>query len=340
MAHRLVKAGVRLAAVILVLTTIYGLNYQYNSMQYRQQQFRTAFSLDEGEFGGRPEKAPVRPGAASAQSTGFVRSSRPSIKDLLPAQKPAPLQWSLDEKFRRDGVIVVGKLKSEDTSWLLRDLPEWQHVVYTVDDPDAKPKVAKNKGHEANVYLQYIIDNYHKLPETVVFLHSHLRAWHNEFVDQSNVESVRMMNVDVVRRNGYVNLRCNWYPGCPDEVRPFREPRDEGRQPEHAFPEAWNYFFNGTDVPEVIAAPCCAQFAVSRKQIRERELDDYVRYHQWVMETEWPDETSGRVMEYMWHIIFGQDPVYCPDMGECYGNVYGLWNPVDNMWDPIFELDW
>jgi hypothetical protein len=27
------------------------------------------------------------------------------------------------------------------------------------------------------------------------------------------------------------------------------------------------------------------------------------------MTTELDDETSGRVFEYLWHIIFGQDPV-------------------------------
>lgn len=118
-----------------------------------------------------------------------------------------------------------------------------------------------------------------------------------------------MLQTDFVQRNGYANLRCNPSPGCPDEIRPFRGLSDEKHLPEQVFPEVWKTFFNNTNVPEVIATPCCAQFAVSKMQVLQRPLSSYVRYHKWLMETELPDDASGRVMEYMWHIIFGQDPV-------------------------------
>ncbi|GAB1210107.1 hypothetical protein APSETT445_008897 [Aspergillus pseudonomiae] len=212
-----------------------------------------------------------------------------------------------------DRVIVAGKTKEDDTDWIVNELPSWQHAIYAVDDPEAPLHVAKNKGKEASVYLQYIIDNYDDLPSTIVFLHSHRdgypRAWHTEFSDHSNVRTARMLQTDFVQRNGYANLRCNPNPGCPDEIRPFRGLSDEEHLPEQVFPEVWQTFFNNTDVPEVIATPCCAQFAVSRTQVLQRPLSNYVRYHQWLMETELPDDVSGRVMEYMWHIIFGQDPV-------------------------------
>jgi hypothetical protein len=67
--------------------------------------------------------------------------------------------------------------------------------------------------------------------------------------------------------------------------------------------------FNNTDVPEVVGVPCCAQFAVARWQVWKHPLGDYQHYHKWLMETELEDDISGRVMEYMWHIIFGQNPV-------------------------------
>jgi hypothetical protein len=182
-----------------------------------------------------------------------------------------------------------------------------------VDDPKAPLHVAKNKGKEANVYLQYIIDNYDRLPSTIVFLHSHRdgypKAWHTEFPDHNNVRTAQMLRTDFVQRNGYANLRCNPNPGCPDEIRPSRKERDEENLPELAFPEVWEIFFNDTKVPEVIATPCCAQFAVSKAQVLQRSLSNYQRYHQWLMETELSDEVSGRIMEYMWHIIFGQDSV-------------------------------
>lgn len=32
---------------------------------------------------------------------------------------------------------------------------------------------------------------------------------------------------------------------------------------------------------------------------------------------------SGRVLEYMWHILFGMEAVHCPAAGECYCEGFG-----------------
>jgi len=55
-------------------------------------------------------------------------------------------------------------------------LRSWQHAVYTVDDSSMPLHTALNKGKEANVYLTYIIENYHSLPATIAFIHSHLKG--------------------------------------------------------------------------------------------------------------------------------------------------------------------
>ncbi|GAB1218479.1 hypothetical protein ATERTT37_007735 [Aspergillus terreus] len=256
---------------------------------------------------------------------------RPSISDLAPSRNKdiGPVQIIIDDVSRAkvaatDRVVVVGKRKEENTDWVIDELPDWQHAIYTVDDPNAPLRVTKNKGKESSVYLQYIIDHYDRLPSTIVFLHSHRDgypdAWHTEFDEHSNPLTVQMLQTDFVQRNGYANLRCNPTPGCPDEIRPFRATANEDHLTELLFPMVWQTFFNNTRVPEVVATPCCAQFAVSRSQVRQRPLSSYQRYHRWLMETDLPDDVSGRIMEYMWHIIFGQDPVYCPDMEQCLGD--------------------
>ena len=56
-----------------------------------------------------------------------------------------------------------------------------------------------------------------------------------------------------------------------------------------------------------IASACCAQFAVSREQVLKRPIEDYMKIRQWVIDTERDDASSGRVMEYLWHVIFGKD---------------------------------
>jgi len=57
------------------------------------------------------------------------------------------------------------------------------------------------------------------------------------------------------------------------------------------------------------SAPRAAQFAVSREQVLQRPREDYIRFRQWVIDTDKDDATSGRVMEFLWHVIFGKEAV-------------------------------
>ena len=61
--------------------------------------------------------------------------------------------------------------------------------------------------------------------------------------------------------------------------------------------------------PTMVGAACCAQFAVSRDQVLARPLSDYERFREWIVETEKSDAKSGRVLEFLWHVIFGKDAV-------------------------------
>ncbi|MCJ1419415.1 hypothetical protein MMC32_005770 [Xylographa parallela] len=210
--------------------------------------------------------------------------------------------------------IVLGALASEDTSWVARDLPDWQNAIYVVDNTSAPLHTAVNKGREAMAYLTYVIDNYDaSLADTVLFLHAHrdgeLRAWHVDNEGHDNVEAVRALRLEFVAGAGYVNLRCGLLPGCNHEVQPFRSAPIPGLEVEHAMHDAWAFMFPGAPLPPEIGVPCCAQFAVSKTQIRARPKADYERYRAWVLETRLPDLASGRVMEFLWHIIFGKEAV-------------------------------
>ncbi|PWY93908.1 hypothetical protein BO94DRAFT_509862 [Aspergillus sclerotioniger CBS 115572] len=226
-----------------------------------------------------------------------------------------------------DRVIVMARLSTEDTSWVSTDLNEWRNVIYTVDDINASRHTPKNKGREALAYLQYIVDHYHDLPSTIIFIHSHKDgwpgAWHTDTMAYSNVDSIRALQTDFVQRNGYVNLRCQQSPGCPDEIRPFRDPPQFGRTTERVYAQSWIELFNNTDVPEVVGVACCSQFAVSKEQVLKRPLDHYQWFYDWVLNTGLSDDLAAHVMEYSWHIIFGQEAVYCPDAYQCYQDVYG-----------------
>ncbi|KAI1832389.1 hypothetical protein DTO006G1_8155 [Penicillium roqueforti] len=285
-----------------------------------------------------PERIPVDvPGAEWAGELWFRSEEEPEFydsngfddaqllapvehNDVMAPSSTAPSRPKVTPKS--DRIIILGKMSYEDTDWLEDQLPEWQHAVYLVDDPEASLQVEQNKGKESSAYLQYILDNYDKLPEYMVFLHAHQYSGHVEFWEQDNVLTVQRLQLDYLRRVGYLNLRCDWSPGCPDEVQPFRQ--TAGRTTELAFAGAWIRIFNNTDVPEIVATPCCAQFAVTREQVLQRPRTAYESYHNWLMTTELDDETSGRVFEYIWHIIFGQDPVFCPEKAQCYKDVYAM----------------
>jgi hypothetical protein len=224
-----------------------------------------------------------------------------------------------------DRVVVIAKLPTDDTSWVHTDLQDWQSAIYDIDTENAHNtstldpltnstlRTLRNKGMEANAYLAYIVQNYNNLPSTIAFIHPHKDgypiAWHTDNNEHSNVVSLQTLNINFIQSNGYANLRCVNDPGCPHEVMPFRNPPEDHRTIEAAMPDAWRDLFNNTDVPHILATPCCAQFAVSSEQVRKRPLEAYQKYYMWLMETPLKDETSGRVFEYLWHILFGQDPV-------------------------------
>ncbi|KAF2119816.1 hypothetical protein BDV96DRAFT_641694 [Lophiotrema nucula] len=233
-----------------------------------------------------------------------------------------------------DTVLVVARLRTEDVSWIDRSLPGWKTAIYTVDDPDAALHTSRNKGHEANVYLTYIVDNYAKLPDVMVFIHSHQKHKHGtrafEGIDYDNVATLKALKLDFVKRAGYANLRCLTNPGCPAEIQPFRpdEERDPLRPQENAMAGAWTELFENDNVPRVLATPCCAQFAVSRETVLQRSKEEYEKFLMWLHTTPLDDFTSGRIFEYLWHVIFGRDPVHCPDMDQCYKDQYGTTSSV------------
>ena len=213
----------------------------------------------------------------------------------------------------------------------------WQRAIYLVNpsnpfDPSFHELTTPvNKGHEAMAYLTYIIDHYNtSLPSVMAFIHAHrqgfLRAWHVDAPFHDNVLAMRSLQLDFVVQNGYVNLRCNLNPGCTKAYKRLKS---------HVNGEVWEEIFGGTTMlPAVeafqnstaeepsssqqdrekakylnvgIASACCAQFAVSREQVLKRPIEDYMKIRQWVIDTERDDASSGRVMEYLWHVIFGKD---------------------------------
>lgn len=180
-------------------------------------------------------------------------------------------------------------------------------------------------------YLTYIIDHYHTLPDIAIFTHAHASAWHNNDLQLASTPVMLLeLNYRRVARHGFMNLRCHWAPGCPSWIH--TNSSTPSIKKEVYFAGAFRALFPGEPVPAVLAGACCAQFAVTRATIRRHAKQRYVRWREWLVRTELPDEVSGRVWEYLWQYVFpgpareGSVQAMaeaCPLPSVCYCDGYG-----------------
>lgn len=156
-------------------------------------------------------------------------------------------------------------------------------------------------------------------------MHAHQFAWHNnELLDADSAQMVRFLSPERVTREGYVNLRCSWDPGCPEWLHPENTVQNDSKQEEILLAKSWSQLFPLDPIPTVLAQPCCAQFAVSRERILETNKMRYIYMRDWLLRTDLSDFLSGRVFEYIWQFIFSATPIYCPSEIACYCDGYGL----------------
>lgn len=286
-------------------------------------------------------------GDAEGESKISVMTPRPVKEgvsgDATTTDMPTTAKATAEAQRSNAKSIVMARRLSDDVSWVFTELTDWQPFIYTVNSSEASNSLGTlaadktyhtplNKGHESLAYLLFIVENYSSLPQTIAFVHSHKsgwpQAWHTDATDYSNVASISAINIEYVQKVGYENLRCKIDVGCPDEMQPFRN--DENRPAEIAMRTAWLELFPAAGkleveslIPRIVAVPCCAQFVVSRAQILKRPRRDYRRYLDWLLDADLEDDVVGRVFEYLWHVIFGRELVHCPDVDQCYCNLYG-----------------
>jgi hypothetical protein len=154
--------------------------------------------------------------------------------------------------------------------------------------------------------------------------HSSCAFYHSDTDSRADwVPLLQNIRVSYLIHEKYTNLRCAWAVGCPTQIDFHNKPLEADSTANH-YREAFEEMFPNEILPSKIAAACCAQFALTRDKIHERPIEDYKRYRDWLLDTSLSDDTSGRIFEYSWHIIFGKPPEHCPNAKACYCNIYGL----------------
>ncbi|KAI9665550.1 MAG: hypothetical protein M1831_001693 [Alyxoria varia] len=231
-------------------------------------------------------------------------------------------------------------MRKENVDWLHELKPDWTPYIYTASSPPEPGYPLRPpgyRGREAITYLSFIIDNYDSLPPYVAFVHAGATQWHNDILGPDTSAILRNIRFDMVDRRGYVNLRCKHDPGCPVGVAPF-DPTDidiRGKDIRAYFVDVYMELFNvpSSEVPHEIGNVCCGQFVVSRQRIRDRPKSDYERMRRWALESSVTHSFGvGWVFEKVWHIIFGMEAKYCPDVeAEHAGKSSSLLERLENL---------
>lgn len=222
-------------------------------------------------------------------------------------------------------VLVIPRMKDDDTSWIAEELPDTNVAIYVANDPMVPLHPPKNKGHEVMIYFTYIIDHYDRLPDVVIFMHAHRFTHHNnELLGYDAPQMIRRLRDDHVIREGYVNLRCNWSPGCPEWLHPDSTEEFLGKQEEAVLSESWSELFPLDPLPKSLAQACCAQFALSKERIHSIPLRSFIFYRDWILRTPLSDYISGRIWEYSWQFLFTSKSVSCPAEHICYCDGFGV----------------
>lgn len=283
--------------------------------------------------------------------------------------------------------LVVSRVTADgDPSWLDPLARSYHLCIYTVDSPNPSAstlQVPANRGHEAMAYLTFLIDNYESIPAAgAVFVHGSRFAWHNDHPAYDNAALLASLNIPAaLEPHGYHNLRCDWrvstcaasaapQGSLENRVQSVLEPWSARAASDTALPAALGVLFGGDNREGYLAATlgrndavrsqCCAQFVVARENIWRHSRGEYVALRQWLLDgmgagssrrrgaAPPDDRVAGRILSYIWHILFiapehrgtgtgtgtglgtgdGVDlgrlnEQACPKADECYCRLYG-----------------
>ncbi|KAJ5301728.1 hypothetical protein N7508_006591 [Penicillium antarcticum] len=138
--------------------------------------------------------------------------------------------------------------------------------IYSTDKkPELDLHLAHSRrGREVSAYLSYVIDYYDNLPLSSIFIHADEKQRHNDLFGPKTSVILENLRHEAIEVKGYLNLRCMHTPGCPSHVAP-NNPTKEDIKADDArahFAQIYRELFGmNVVVPDLIGAPCCAQFA-------------------------------------------------------------------------------
>lgn len=216
------------------------------------------------------------------------------------------------EDLIRTTNLVIASIASDNVSWtneLYDRIPNLKVFHYVGDDPAAEFHPSVPKGREALMYFTYLHDEYEALADINIFIHAEEHPWHLDgALQQSMLFALSRLDLEQVTQLQYFNLYTSLKGGRPEGYNTTKMVQQTDVAEEPYIAEALRANF-GDDivVPDIFVGPCCSQFAVSKAAIMSRSSDQYRHSIEWLSETDWPDQLTGRVWEHMWPWLFLHD---------------------------------
>lgn len=227
--------------------------------------------------------------------------------------------------------LVVAATTSDDTSWTSKlKIPGLQVIHYIADDPLAAHHPPANKGREAMMYHTYFYDYYEKLPDIAILTHAHEVSWHMEpLLSHSLSYAISHLNLLAVEERGYANLRVSWEQACPAHINTTIKGTSDLAFEAHSTREAFLGNFADRlglmdDAPEILAQPCCSQFAVTRDAIRTVKREEYLHFINWIIKSPMDEVLLGRTWEHLFQWLFTTKAVDCPIEWKTYCKMYNI----------------
>jgi hypothetical protein len=190
-------------------------------------------------------------------------------------------------------MIIVTNHWKEDMEWLKNS----KFPVVMVDKEGSAPScftpwmVLPNKGGAESSYFKFIIENYHKLPDHIAFLHGHETAYHQKH-ERPLLEVIEGANL----AHGYIPLN-GW-------VRFYNFQNEEGVMD---LPKLWDDFKLPAEIKpplhSIMSFQPNSQFIVSRERI--------CRF-------------SKELYEHMYNVMLTEEPEICPYVNKPIGRHYAL----------------
>lgn len=198
-------------------------------------------------------------------------------------------------------VVVARYNKNVDFAYKINNGTNINIFVYDKENPENPFNVPVNKGNEASVFLKYIIDFYNNLSEYTFFIHDEEFAWHHtgSIVDKYN-EAIASE-----RKYYNINDKCFWNVHNSIPAHLYKELLEwYNEYVEEYIPI--NKVPNNTDF--IFGYHGSAQFLVHKHLIRSLPREFYKKIYDWIITTDLPNYTSGRFLEWTWHVFWRINP--------------------------------